>query len=170
MVRGKKAVAGIDLAGSERKWTGICIFSKSVFITRLKSDDEIIAMLKRYKPVVVAIDAPLTFTGKPFRKCDRKLMREGVRMLPLTLPGMRELAKRSIRLKNALEKIGCNVIETYPYPLRGEIEAPQNLTRDEKDAYLCAYVALRYLEGNFKEYKNDDGRIILIPPQRSSDL
>ena len=55
--------AGIDLTGSERRATSIAIVSDGrIKVYRAKSDQEILEIILREKPDVVAIDAPLTLS------------------------------------------------------------------------------------------------------------
>ncbi|MEW5996298.1 MAG: hypothetical protein AB1657_01755 [Candidatus Micrarchaeota archaeon] len=54
-------IVGIDLAGSEKGNTGLCIIEGRRMRTGvLHTDKEIIAELEREKPKIVGIDAPLS--------------------------------------------------------------------------------------------------------------
>ncbi len=87
-------------------------------------DEEIVIATLAYKPLVVAIDAPLSLprgrkslsTREPihFRSCDLELRRRGIKFFPITLGPMRALTMRGITLKRKLEDLGFNVIEVYP--------------------------------------------------------
>lgn len=119
-------VVGIDLAGSPKRNTGICVLQgnrvrewKTVF-----SDKEIMAFVLRHRPRVVAIDAPLNLppgrksmddrNGEHFRPCDRELLKRGIRFFPITLGPMRSLTQRGISLKKKLNRMKFKVIEMYP--------------------------------------------------------
>ena len=119
-------VIGIDLAGSPKRNTGICVLQgnrihewKTVF-----SDKEIIEFVTRHRPKVVAIDAPLNLppgrksmddrNGEHFRPCDRELLKRGIRFFPITLGPMRSLTQRGISLKKKLNRRKFRVIEMYP--------------------------------------------------------
>jgi predicted nuclease with RNAse H fold len=119
-------VAGVDLAGSPGRNTGICLL-RGLTITSFAtvySDEEILAFIERAYPVLVAIDAPLSLppgrtsleerNGEHFRTCDRELLKRGIRFFPITLGPMRTLTMRGIRLKEMLIRRGYEVIEIYP--------------------------------------------------------
>jgi predicted nuclease with RNAse H fold len=120
--------AGIDLAGSIRRPTGVCIMDERLrvhcFVTH--SDDEILELVKRAGSRVVAIDAPLALPigrhcleehcrgREHFRACDLALRRMGIRFFPITLGPMRALTRRGMDLRKKLENRSVEVIETYP--------------------------------------------------------
>lgn len=119
-------VVGVDLAGSPKRDTGICILTDDLeartFIVH--SDDEILDVVVREKPDLVAIDAPLSIpkgrrdiedrSGPHLRECDRMLLERGIKFFPITLGPMRQLTKRGIELKRKLEALGFRVIEVFP--------------------------------------------------------
>ena len=119
-------VVGIDLAGSPKRNTGVCILKGNRIISyaTLFTDNEITEFVKKSKPDVIAIDAPLNLppgrktiedrNGEHFRPCDRELLRRGIRFFPITLGPMRALTKRGIFLKKRFRRMGFNVIEIYP--------------------------------------------------------
>ncbi len=119
-------VIGVDLAGSPRRMTGICLLRGMTVAsyTTVHRDDDILSFIQKAKPALVAMDAPL---GLPrgrksleerspfhFRASDLELRRRGIRFFPLTLGPMRMLTKRGMRLKKVIEKLGIPVIEIYP--------------------------------------------------------
>lgn len=119
-------IAGIDLAGSPKRNTGVCLL-KGKRILRwdtLFSDEEILDFIGTSKPDLIAIDAPLNLppgrktlddrNGEHFRPCDRELMRRGIRFFPITLGPMRMLTERGIFLKETFARRGYKVIEMYP--------------------------------------------------------
>ena len=122
----KFKVIGIDLAGSPKRNTGICLLvvnnilsCKTVF-----TDEEIFEFINLYSPDLIAIDAPLNLppgrktleerNGEHFRPCDRELLKRGIRFFPITLGPMRSLTKRGIALKTKLKRRKYSVIEIYP--------------------------------------------------------
>ncbi len=120
------AVVGVDLAGSPRRNTGICLLrgmTVASFAT-LFSDEEILAFIESVKPSLVAMDAPLSLppgrssleerTSVHLRSCDRELLKLGIRFFPITLGPMRSLTTRGMRLKEILTRRGYEVIEIYP--------------------------------------------------------
>ena len=119
-------VVGVDLAGSSRRSTGICLLkgmTVASFAT-VCSDEKILDFVDRARPDLVAIDAPLSLppgrksieerTGEHFRPCDRELLKRGIRFFPITLGPMRSLTTRGISLKETLVQRGYKVIEIYP--------------------------------------------------------
>jgi predicted nuclease with RNAse H fold len=124
--RHNRKVVGIDLAGSQKRNTGICTLKKDSisFCTIVHTDQEIINYIEKEDPTLIAIDAPLNLppgrksmedkNGEHFRPCDRELLRRGIRFFPITLGPMRLLTERGIRLKRFLTRRGYAVIEVYP--------------------------------------------------------
>ncbi len=119
-------VVGIDLAGSSRRNTGICLLRGMTVVSydTAHTDEEILSFIEHAKPALAAIDAPL---GLPrgrasleerspfhFRLSDLELRRRGIRFFPLTLGPMRMLTERGMRLKKVIERRGIPVIEIYP--------------------------------------------------------
>ncbi|MBI3811707.1 MAG: DUF429 domain-containing protein [Nitrospirae bacterium] len=119
-------VVGVDLAGSPKRNTGICLLTGMTVASyaTVYSDDEILAFIETDRPDLIAIDAPLNLppgrktieerTGEHFRPCDRELLKRGIRFFPITLGPMRSLTTRGIRLKERLVERGLEVIEIYP--------------------------------------------------------
>ncbi|MCW4047722.1 MAG: DUF429 domain-containing protein [Candidatus Bathyarchaeota archaeon] len=119
------SVVGLDLAGVEKRPTGLCILNGMAAETLLVyTDQEILRAIEAAKPRVVAIDAPLSLpSGRKsieeranvhLRECDRELLRRGIKFFPITLGPMRKLADRGIRLRKTLENRHFTVIEVYP--------------------------------------------------------
>src|SRR5512137_444805 len=123
-----KKVVGIDLAGSERRPTGICVLvgrKGSVWV--VDTDREILEAVGEGTQVV-AIDASLSLprgrcclrddcpcVGRAhFRGCDLELRRMKIKFFPITLGPMRRLTIRGLLLKEKFEKRGLRVFETYP--------------------------------------------------------
>jgi uncharacterized protein len=118
-------VVGIDLAGSPRRPTGICIlrgFTARALVAF--SDEEILHWVQEARPHLVPIDAPLSLppgrktiqdrSGEHFRECDRELRRRGIRFFPITLGPMRMLTERGLALRAKLEMLGYRAVECYP--------------------------------------------------------
>ena len=122
----KFKVIGIDLAGSPKRKTGICLLSDNIILSCkiVYTDDEIFEYIKKHSPDLIAIDAPLNLppgrktleerNGEHFRPCDRELLKRGIRFFPITLGPMRSLTKRGIALKTKLKRRKYSVIEIYP--------------------------------------------------------
>jgi len=118
-------IVGLDLAGVETRSTGFCILDGwSVKTCVVHSDEEIIEKIRGTRPVLVAIDAPLSLpagrksieekTGTHLRECDRELQRRRIRFFPITLGPMRKLTARGMRLRKILEDMRFKVVEVYP--------------------------------------------------------
>jgi len=130
-------VLGIDLAGSEKRNTGICVFNDKLeakcFVVR--KDIEILELVEKFKPKLIAIDAPLSLPKNRkslerkekvhLRECDKQLLDLGIKFFPITLGPMRMLTKRGIRLRKILEKRGHKVIEVYPGATQDILKIPR---------------------------------------------
>ncbi len=118
-------VVGLDLAAVETRPSGVCTLKEMKVETKLLySDKEIIQEIKKLKPKIITIDAPLSLppgrktieerTDVHLRVCDKELLKRGIKFFPITLGPMRKLTKRGIKLKKILEDRGFKVIEVYP--------------------------------------------------------
>jgi len=118
-------VVGIDLAGSPRRPTGVCLLRGMRADTHIAfSDDEILRAVRQARPHLVPIDAPLSLprgrrtihdrSGEHLRDCDRALLRRGIRFFPVTLGPMRMLTDRGLGLKKKLRAMGYRAVECYP--------------------------------------------------------
>jgi uncharacterized protein len=121
----KFIVAGIDLAGVPRRPTGVCCLKEFNATTAiLYEDGDILDFIRRAKPDLVAIDAPLNLppgrrsiedrNGAHYRPCDLELRRQKIPFFPITLGPMRTLTVRGIELRGVLEENGFRVVEIYP--------------------------------------------------------
>lgn len=129
-------ILGIDLAGSEKRKTGICILNENLEARPffLFKDKEILDLVKKIKPKLIAIDAPLSLPkGRKtlkrkskihFRECDRELWNLGIKFFPITLGPMRKLTERGIKLKKILEK-KFKIIEVYPGATQDILKIPR---------------------------------------------
>ncbi len=118
-------VVGIDLAGSPRRPTGVCLLRGLKAHTHLAfSDEDILHAVQDAQPDLVPIDAPLSLpkgrrtihdrSGEHFRTCDRALLQRGIRFFPVTIGPMRMLTERGLALKVKIQAMGYRVIECYP--------------------------------------------------------
>jgi hypothetical protein len=118
-------VLGIDLAGSPRCPTGVCLLRGLRAHTRVAfSDEDILNTVHHARPDLVPIDAPLSLpkgrrtihdrSGEHFRDCDRELRRRGIRFFPVTLGPMRMLTERGLELQAKIRAMGYRAIECYP--------------------------------------------------------
>jgi predicted nuclease with RNAse H fold len=119
---------GIDLAGSPRRPTGLCVINDrlNTHCGVSYSNEEILLAVRKSKARVAAVDAPLALPrgrhclgehcrGRAhFRSCDRVLTRMRIKGFPLTIGPMRALTMRGIGLKRDIEEFGVQVVETFP--------------------------------------------------------
>ncbi len=118
-------VLGIDLAGSPRRPTGMCLLRGLRAQTHVAfSDEDILDAIQQAQPDLVPIDAPLSLpkgrktihdsAGEHFRDCDLELRRRGIRFFPITLGPMRMLTERGLALRAKIRAMGYRAIECYP--------------------------------------------------------
>ena len=185
---------GLDLAGSEKRDTGFCFLGRKTDVRIIHTDKEILEEIKKCKPRLVAIDAPLSLprgrkhigdrAGPHFRKCDLELRRLGIRFFPVTLGPMRMLTKRGMNLKKKIERLGAEVIEVYPGAtydvfgvkrkdrkqiaswLRKHGIKTKSWTQDELDAVACALTGRWYLQGKAKGIGDKKEGLIVIPVRK----
>jgi predicted nuclease with RNAse H fold len=162
-------ICGIDLAGKESNPTGVCILNGETVFYTVYTDTELLATINTFSPSIVAVDAPLSFHGEPFRECDRAL-RKHYPVLPLTFKGMQALTQRGIHIKSVLP---YPVIEVYPYASKKVlgITCAEDLhahgieripsTIHQVDAAAAALTAQYYLKGHYKAYGKKD--TIIVP-------
>ena len=185
-----KVVLGIDLAGSSNRDSGVAVITGGhvVFVGVVRSDEEIMKLVKRFKPGLIAIDAPLTLPAgrrnidekcsAHFRECDMKLRERRIRFFPITIGPMRMLTKRGMALKRKIK--GITVVEVFPgatYDVMGiprkdkkkilrffskEISLDKrDYTQDELDGVCCAFTGKLILENRAVELSGKDGCIWL---------
>jgi len=131
MSKGKAlVVVGVDLAGSPRRATGVCVLRGMKARTRIAfADEEILDSIEQARPDIVPIDAPLSLprgratihdrAGEHFRECDSELRKRGIRFFPVTLGPMRMLTERGLALRAKIEKMGYHAVECYPGGAQG---------------------------------------------------
>lgn len=133
-------VVGIDLAGSSRRATGLCILQGLRAETLVAfSDADILHVVRQARPDLIPIDAPLSLpkgrrtihdrSGEHLRDCDRELLRRGIRFFPITLGPMRMLTERGLALKKKLSEMGYRAVECYP----GAAQDVWGLPRQHRD-------------------------------------
>jgi predicted nuclease with RNAse H fold len=120
---------GIDLAGSPKRPTGVCILRGTRAKTTVAfSDDDVLRFIDSQPATNVGVDAPLFLPlGRcclrndcicprtiHFRECDLELRRRGIRFFPITLGPMRQLTMRGIALAQTLQAMGHTTLEAYP--------------------------------------------------------
>ena len=158
MVLQHYCVVGIDLAGKPENPTGICVLTESGAKTRVVfKDEEILSIIKRVSPKVVAIDAPLWLPpdNVPWRICEILLMQRGFRPLSLVLPSMRLLALRAKGLTKKIKEVcsSTEIIEVFANATEKilGLKKERGRSKDEYDALLCALTAKYYLERKYED-------------------
>jgi predicted nuclease with RNAse H fold len=179
---------GIDLSASEKRDSGVCWMDNlRVQTFRVKRDDEIIALVRKFRPKLVAIDAPLSLPlpSEGLRQCDRELLKRGIRVFPVNFGAMKRLTERGIRMKALLEAESFKVIEVFPGGAQDVLGLPRkqrnlsglreglsqlglkgiktNTTHDELDAVTAAYVGWLYLNGLAELISDGQGSGIVMP-------
>lgn len=161
-------ICGIDLAGTASRPTGVCMLAGNTQFFTVYTDSEILSLLHDTTPLLVAVDAPLSFRGEPFRDGDKEL-RKHYPILPLTFRGMQSLTQRAIALVSV---IPFPVIEVYPHASRKilSISEKEDLlpygittlpsTPHQLDAAVCALTGKYYLHGKYKTYGAQDPIIV----------
>lgn len=118
-------VVGVDLAGSSRRPTGVCVLNGMKARAHIAfTDEEILNAIHRAQPHLVPIDAPLSLpsgrqtihdrSGEHLRECDRALQKRGIWFFPITLGPMRMLTERGLALKAKIAELGYRAVECYP--------------------------------------------------------
>jgi len=198
-------VVGIDLAGSERRDTGFCAMDlhKKCMTTVIHTDEDILGLTIGAGPKVVSIDAPLflprgrkslEIPGPPhFRECDKELLKMGIRFFPISLGPMRMLTARGMKLREALEAHGFEVVESFPGAAQDILGFPRKqdglrklemalrgfgvkldtqkggYTGDELDAVTSALVGLMYLNDDCSTIGDPTEGLMILPPIRRSE-
>ncbi|MFZ0005884.1 MAG: hypothetical protein WCC86_10305 [Methanoregula sp.] len=134
---------GIDLTGSERRASGMCILngrSASLFLAH--SDDEILRIIDTAGAGLVSIDSSL---GLPagrccvedscecrkygiMRECERILRKRGIRIYPTLIKSMQQLTMRGMRLAGIIRDQGYEIIESYPGGTQDILNIPRKKT------------------------------------------
>jgi predicted nuclease with RNAse H fold len=178
-------IVGLDLAGVENRPTGFCKLAGLKAETAvLFTDRQIIERTVQSNPQVIAIDAPLCLppgrktieerNASHLRESDRKLLKMGIKLFPVTLGPMRKLTVRGIQLREYFQEKGFRVIEAYPGGAQDVLGIPRkqkgidqlragleklgiewlaNVDSDHiLDAATCAYTGKLFLEGKAVVY------------------
>lgn len=182
-------VVGIDLSGSERRYSGFAILEGDhVETARWKFNEEIIENSIKSNPDLISIDAPLSLPkAGTTRECERQLRKRGIGVFPTLLPSMRNLTWRGMRLRQEFESQRFQVIESYPgaaqdilgikrkgkgieelkrglrdFGLRGNFLSGK-VSHDELDAITSALVGYFYLAGLYERLGNEEEGYLIIP-------
>ena len=131
---------GIDLAGSERRPTGICVLKgQDATLSLARTDEEILRCIDATSTGLIAIDSSLGLPARRccaedtcecrkygiMRECERILRRRGIRVYPTLIKSMQKLTLRGIHLAGILREQGYEVIESYPGAIQDILEIPR---------------------------------------------
>lgn len=123
------SVVGIDLSGSSKRPTGMCVLSDNTArLSIALTDQEIIQKTVSASPSIVSIDSPLSLPkGRTctrdncrcrrfgiMREIERILKKRGINVYPCLIPSMQGLTKRGMALAKTLRRKRMYVIESYP--------------------------------------------------------
>lgn len=180
-------ITGIDLAAVSKNPTGWAVWKNKVISTRhLYKNDEILRHLADSKPVLVAIDAPLSLPKKgALRKADREMHRRGYPVFPPRFPAMEKLTLRAMKITREITKDKLDIIEVHPTSTRKALKMPLKdwekiqkifismglegtlktrvLTPHEIDAVTAALTGYLYLQGKTELIGNEEEGYIVVP-------
>ncbi len=185
-----KVIIGIDLAGKKENPTGIALLKNTTVKTKLAYlNEEILESVFKNHPIIVAIDSPLSLPRKGLmRKVDREMMKRGYRVLPPTIPAMRQLTLRGVEINKLITEKGYKTIEVHPTSTRKALSIPlkdwaeiqkifksmglkgdvqlRMLKSHEIDAITCALTACLYLNNQTEAVGDKEEGYIIVPRKR----
>jgi predicted nuclease with RNAse H fold len=113
---------GVDLTSSEARPSGYAVLDGQARLLALgivAAGEEILSLAERWRPCLVALDAPLSWPLEPNskgRQCELLLAHEGIGTFRTTQRTIiRALVERGIALSAEMRSRGFEVIEVYPY-------------------------------------------------------
>lgn len=151
-------IGGIDLAGLPKNPSGVCIIDREIHLSTLYTDEEIIGIINKNSPEIVAIDAPIMDKIR-IRKADKILKKYGA--MPPTLPSMKILTERAKRIVSSIKSEVIEVFPTASAKIMGLYDRnwhkmAENFgifaeNKHQLDAYIACYTAYLYLNGMAEE-------------------
>ncbi len=166
----KPLVVGIDLSGSKKRGSGICILrNEEAHLAVRSTDEEILEIVREQEHCLVSIDSPL---GLPenrccgedtcdcrqygiMRKCERVLKKRGINVYPCLIPSMRTLTLRGIRLARTLREDGYDVIESYPGAAQDILAMPRKRVSLEELKYALTDMGIT-VQGEREKITHDE--------------
>jgi hypothetical protein len=113
---------GLDPASSEARPSGYAVLDEQarlLAVGLVTTDEEILGLASRWRPRLVALDAPLSWPVDPEskgRQCEIQLAHEGIGTFRTTSRTIiRALVERGVALSAEMRSRGLEVIEVYPY-------------------------------------------------------
>jgi len=180
-------IIGIDLAGVPKNPTGWASWkNKRISTCHLYKNKEILEQLTKIKPILVAIDAPLSLPKKgAMRKLDKEMHRRGYPVFPPRFPAMEKLTLRARKITQQIKKEELHIIEVHPTSTRKALKMPAKnwkqiqsifiqlglegdlkarvLTPHEIDAVTAALTGYLHLQGKTELVGNEEEGYIVIP-------
>ncbi|KPV64556.1 MAG: hypothetical protein AOA66_0089 [Candidatus Bathyarchaeota archaeon BA2] len=180
-------IIGIDLAGVPKNPTGWALWkNKTISTCHLYENQEILEQLTKIKPILVAIDAPLSLPKKGImRKTDREMHRHGYPVFPPRVPAMEKLTLRARKITQQIKKEEIHIIEVHPTSTRRALKMPTKnwkeiqsiflqlslegdlktrvLTPHEIDAATAALTGYLHLQGKTELIGNEEEGYIVVP-------
>ena len=185
-----KVIIGIDLAGKPENPTGWATWeNKTVKTSLLYRDNQILEAITQNKPEIIAVDAPFSLPKRGIlRKADREMVKNGYRVFPPTLPAMKILTMRAMKLNRLIAEKEFKTIEVHPTStckalsippkdwgkvqtvltqigLEGDLKV-RTLTPHEIDAVIAALTACLYLRNQTKALGDEEEGYIIIPKKQ----
>jgi predicted nuclease with RNAse H fold len=181
------SIIGIDLAGNSKNPTGWALWKKGVVKTGLVyTDKEVLEGIISNKPSIIAIDAPFSLPKKGIlRNADKEMIKKGYRVFPPTLPAMKKLTLRAIKLNALILERGYRTIEVHPTSTRKALNMPpkdwrniqtilksigikgdieiRTLTPHEIDAITSALTAYLHMKSQTETIGDKKEGIIVVP-------
>ena len=180
-------IIGIDLAGMPKNPTGWALWKNKVISTcHLYENKEILEQLTKIKPVLVAIDAPLSLPKEgAMRKADREMYRRGYPVFPPRFSAMKKLTLRARKITQQIKREELHIIEVHPTSTRKALKMPAKdwkeiqsiflqlglegdlktrvLTPHEIDAVTAALTGYLYLQRKTQLIGNEEEGYIVVP-------
>ena len=180
-------IIGIDLAGSSKNPTGWALWKNKTVKTKLVyTNKEIIEGVVTDKPSIIAIDAPLRLPKKGIlRSADKEMIKRGYRVFPPTLPAMKKLTLRAMRISKLIVEKGYKTIEVHPTSTRKALDMPlkdwgkiqtllkdiglkgdietRHLTPHEIDAVTAALTAYLQIQNQTESIGDEEEGYIIVP-------
>ena len=183
----ENVIIGIDLAGVPENPTGWASWkNKTVSTCHLHENKEILKHLTKIKPVLVAIDAPLSLPKEGvMRKSDREMHRRGYPVFPPRFLTMEKLALRARKITQQIKREEIHIIEVHPTSTRKALKMPAKnwkeiqsiliqlglegnlkthvLTPHEIDAVTAAMTGYLHLQEKTELIGNEEEGYIVVP-------
>lgn len=180
-------IIGIDLAGVPKNPTGWALWRNKVISTCLLYENkEILELLTKIRPVLAAIDAPLSLPKEgAMRKADREMHRRGYPVFPPRFPAMEKLTLRARKITQQIKREELHIVEVHPTSTRKALKMPAKkwkeiqssfiqlglegslkrrvLTPHEIDAVTAALTGYLHLQGKTELIGNEKEGYIVVP-------